>query len=67
MVRACCSSAATQCVVCLPAPKDSLVLPSKHMHARSGVHGVHAVWELSWLCPVCRARISQCVYTIYVK
>eukprot|EP00959_Pyramimonas_sp_CCMP1952_P210945 4414286-Pyramimonas_sp.AAC.1 len=56
--------ATTQCVVCLSAPKDSLLLPCKHMAMCAEC--TRAVWETSRLCPVCRARISQCVYNIYV-
>eukprot|EP00976_Prorocentrum_cordatum_P116299 1196142-Prorocentrum_minimum.AAC.2 len=58
------SSAGTQCVVCLSAPKDSLVLPCKHMAMCADC--MRAVWETSRLCLVCRARISHCVYNIYV-
>eukprot|EP00959_Pyramimonas_sp_CCMP1952_P464070 9485989-Pyramimonas_sp.AAC.2 len=58
------SSEATQCVVCLSAPKDSLVLPCKHV--AMCVECTRVVWETSQLCPLCRAWISQCVYNMYL-
>jgi hypothetical protein len=52
------------CVVCLAAPKDSLLLPCKHLAMCAEC--THAVFTSSNQCPVCRSRIADCVYNVYL-
>ena len=54
------------CVVCLAAPKNSAVLPCKHLSMC--VECTREVFTSSNQpqCPVCRSRIVDCIYGFYL-
>jgi ankyrin repeat protein len=54
------------CVVCLAAPKDSVVLPCKHLAMCAEC--TRAVFTSSSRpqCPVCRSRIADCIYSLFM-
>jgi hypothetical protein len=54
------------CVVCLAAPKDTVVLPCKHLVILCA-ECTKAVLASSSQprCPVCRSRIADCMYGVF--
>ena len=54
------------CVVCLEAPKDSLLLPCKHMAMCAECTKAVFTSSSQPQCPVCRSRIVDCVYNVYL-
>jgi hypothetical protein len=53
------------CVVCLAAPKDSLVLPCKHVAMCAACTKAVLTSSKQPNCPVCRARIEDCIYGVF--
>jgi hypothetical protein len=53
------------CVVCLAAPKDSLLLPCKHLAMCAACTKV-LVSSRQPQCPVCRSKIVDCVYNVFL-
>ena len=54
------------CVVCLAAPKDSVVLPCKHLAMCAECTKAVFTSSREPKCPVCRARIEDCIYGMFL-
>ena len=53
------------CVVCLAAPKDSVVLPCKHLAMCAECTKAVFTSISQPRCPVCRLRIEDCIYGMF--
>jgi len=54
------------CVVCLAAPKNSAVLPCKHLSMCAECTREVFTSSSQPQCPVCRSRIVDCIYGFYL-
>jgi hypothetical protein len=54
------------CVVCLKAPKDSLLLPCKLLAMCAECTQAVFAWSSQPQCPVCRSRITDCIYSVFL-
>ena len=54
------------CVVCLAAPKDSMLLSCKHMAMCAECTRSVFTSSSQPQCPVCRSRITDCVYGVFL-
>jgi hypothetical protein len=54
------------CIVCLAAPKDSLVLPCKHVAMCAECTKTVFTSSRQPRCPVCRSRIAECIYGLFL-
>jgi hypothetical protein len=59
------ASAENTCVVCLEAPKNSVVLPCKHVAMCTECTKAIFTSSLEPKCPVCRSRIVDCIYGLF--
>jgi ankyrin repeat protein len=53
------------CVVCLAAPKNSLLLPCKHLAMCAECTKAIFTSSTQPQCPVCRSRIVDCIYGVF--
>jgi hypothetical protein len=53
------------CVVCLEAPKDTVVLPCKHLVMCAECTRAVLASSSQPQCPVCRSRIADCMYGVF--
>jgi ankyrin repeat protein len=53
------------CVVCLSAPKESLLLPCKHVAMCAECTKAVLTSSKQPQCPVCRSRIADCIYGVF--
>jgi hypothetical protein len=56
----------TTCVVCLVAPKNTLLFPCKHVAMCAECTKAVSASSKQPQCPVCRARIQDCVYGVLI-
>jgi hypothetical protein len=62
----CAAENGNTCVVCLEAPKNSLLLPCKHVSMCAECTKAVFTSSSQPQCPVCRSRIVDCVYNMYL-
>jgi hypothetical protein len=53
------------CVVCLAVPKDTVVLPCKHLVMCAACTKAVLASSSQPRCPVCRSRIADCMYGVF--
>jgi hypothetical protein len=54
------------CVVCLAAPKNSVVLPCKHLAMCAECTKAVSISSSQPRCPVCRSKIADCIYGMFM-